>query len=316
MNKKILIGSNGGLTGIYLAKQFSKMKKYTLLGVDSSKTTAGKLFVDNQYYISNSNAPNFLDELIDLINKEKIDYYIPTHSLEIRKISEFADKLKKRTNTRFLVSPIETFYALENKEQAYYSLSNAQIPTPKLITNEKTTYPIIMKSKFGSGGSSVLKIDNQDIHHAFRKSNNDICFFEYVSGPEYTVDCCFDSTGTLLAHNVRKRIKTTGGAVVITQNATEVNILPWLKKMAAQWTFCGCVNFQFIVQNEQPYFTDINLRYPSGGLPLTVHSGINVPEIMIRLLDGETINQDEYIINPQVQTMYRYYEEVFSYDIN
>lgn len=317
MNKKILIGSNGGLTGIYLAKQFAKMGRYMVYGADSAEMTAGKLFVDKQCYVPSAGDPDFLDTLIDLLNCEKIDYYLPTHSNEMRKISEYADELRKCTNARFLVSPIATFYALESKEQAYYSLSAAKIPTPKMIIGEKgATYPLIMKNKFGSGSSSVLKIDNADIHSAFRNSNSDVCFFEYITGCEYTTDCCFDSKGVLLAYNVRERIKTTGGAVVITQNTMEINILPWLKIMEKQWRFCGCVNFQFIVQNDQPYFTDINLRYPSGGLPLTVRSGVNIPEMIIRLLNGETIAWGEYTVNQKVRAMYRYYEEVFDYDVD
>ena len=88
-----------------------------------------------------------------------------------------------------------------------------------------------------------------------------------------------------------------------------------VKKLESNWDFRGCVNFQFIVRENVPYFIDINLRYPSGGLPITVHSGIDVPHIIIRLADGDAINEKEYSINSNVRVMYRYYEEVYGYDI-
>jgi hypothetical protein len=45
-----------------------------------------------------------------------------------------------------------------------------------------------------------------------------------------------------------------------------------------------------------------------------VESGINVPEMMIRILNGETIAWGEYTADPKVKIMYRYFEEAFAYD--
>ena len=312
--KRILLGSNGGLTGIYLAKQFRKMGGFRLYGTDSAELTTGRFFVDEQFNIPNASHPDFIDELVELLEDKHIDYYIPTHSKEMRRVSECADQLRSRSTARFLVSPIDTFHALESKEQSFYSLRDAGIPAPAIITAEPQSYPIIMKGKFGSGSSSVLKLGSAELYRAFKAAKDDVCFFECIEGKEYTTDCVFDTEGHLLAYNMRERVKTIGGAVVISQNSAEFDILPWLRMLESHWTFCGCVNFQFIVRDGVPYFIDINLRFPSGGLPLTVESGINVPEMIIRLMDGEKLAWGDYTADPSVKVMYRYYEEIFSHD--
>lgn len=313
--KKILIGSCGGLTGIYLSKYFATSGNYILYGFDSTELSAGRLFSEKCFQLPPSNDIRFLDELIQLINSEDISYYLPTHSKEIRIISKFEKTLRNRTDVKFLVSPYETFLALESKEQAYYSLSEAQIPTPRLITGIPSSFPVIMKGHFGSGGSSVQHINNSKVFEAYRDTTNDVSFFEQIKGKEYTVDCIFDNCGVLLGFNMRERIKSIGGAVVISKNAHDFDILPWLRQLEKHWQFRGCVNFQVIVQDNIPYFIDINLRYPSGGLPLTVKSGLNIPEMMIRIMEGNAITYGEYCVDPSVCTMYRYYEEIFVYDI-
>ena len=315
MKKEIvLIGSCGGLTGVYLAKCFAKMGGYAIYGADSSAVSVGAQFMDKHFYLPGAGASDFLDALVELIHREKIDYYFPTHSKEVRRIAELEAELRRRTNVKFLVPPIETFRLLESKEQAYHSLTAAGIPTPRLLTEEPETFPVIMKGNIGSGGSSVIRVDNTKVWRAYKETARDVSFFEFIQGREFTTDCMFGADGTLLACNLRERIKTIGGAAVICRNTTDFDVLPWIKKMEKLWKFRGCVNFQFIVRDGVPYFTDINLRYPSGGLPLTVESGIRVPEMMIRLLNGERIAWGEYTADPKVKMMYRYFEEIFDYD--
>ena len=312
--KKVLIGSCGGLTGIFLSRYFSKKDNYIIYGFDSSLLSAGEIFVDRFYTLPHSDSEDFVDALIHLINSEKIEYYFPTHSKEIRKISEFEDELRERTDVKFIVCSKKTFDMLENKKQAYYSLAKAGIPTPQLITDKPLSYPVIMKECLGSGSSGVQRINNEKVYFAYKDTANEACFFEHIKGSEYTADCVFDNNGKLLFYNLRERIKTIGGAVVITKNVQEVDIFPWLKRLESHFDFVGCVNFQFIVKDNVPYLIDVNLRYPSGGLPITVQTGIDVPDILLRLMEGENIAKDDYPINKKVRIMYRYYEEVYGYD--
>ncbi len=309
--KNILIGSNGGLTGVFLAKKFSEIGRYKLFGTDSAEFSIGKFFVNEQLIVPSSTDDRFTESILNVLNNKEIDYYFPTHSKEIRVISANAKVIENSTKTKFIVSPIETFDALDDKEKLYYSLTKAGIPTPRLIESDPDKYPLIMKKNIGSGGSGAQKITERILYDAYKKLNIGASFFEWIDGKEYTVDCVFDGDGKLLAHNCRERVKMMGGAAVISTNHNEIEILPWLMKMSVHWKFCGCVNFQFIWKNGTPYFTDINLRYPSGGLPLTVESGINVPEMLIKLLDGEKIEYGDYKVNDSVHTMYRYFDEKY-----
>ena len=308
---KVLIGSNGGLTGIYLAKQYRKMNGITVYGADSSTTSTGRFFVNKQFVLPPATHESFIDKLVTLLNKNCVDIYLPTHSKETKIISQNADIIRSKTSARFLITPAKTFAALENKKSANSNLKEAGIHVPQVIEDLDCEYPIIMKNNIGSGSTGTIKISNKAIHEAYKSSCKDVSFYRIIQGKEYTLDCMFDDKGELIGYNQRQRIKTIGGAVSITTNSGDFDISPWVNTLAKTWRFCGCVNFQYIVQDNMPYFIDINLRYPSGGLPLSVASGLDVPKLTLDVLLGRPYQKFVLPKEKRQLTMYRYFEEIF-----
>ena len=307
----MLIGSNGGLTGVYLAKNLREMECLTIYGADCSEVAVGKFFVDKQFILPNADCPEFIESLADLLQKERIDIYLPTNSKEIKAIARNEHILRQKTVSRFIVSPIETFEALDDKEKANRIMRQNGLPVPEMIDGLTDAYPIIMKRKIGSGGNGTILIENEKIHRAYLESKENVAFFRIVKGIEYTADCLFDEEGNLIGYNQRQRLKMIGGAVYVTRNDSEFQIEPWLKIMADNWLFRGCVNFQYIVDQGIPYFIDINLRYPSGGLPLTVKSGFDIPKYVVKMLSGEKVSPYVKRSGKERLTMYRYFEEIF-----
>lgn len=309
---RVLIGSCGGLTGVYLAKQFHRFSDVELFGFDSNVINCGKLFCKKVFDLPQVSDKLFMEKLINLLKSENIDLYIPTHSKEIIEISKNEEFIRKQVNTKFIVCPYDTYCALNSKKNANLNLSKIGIPVPKLYNrkNIKTCeFPIVAKKCTGSGGSSFSLIYNlKDVDKFF---DDDYVLLQYISGVEYTVDCLFSEQGQLLGYNQRIRNKCIGGAVSITTNDNSFDILSYLMKISKQWIFKGCINFQYILVNQTPYFIDCNLRYASGGLPLSVESGVDVPLALYKILKNEEIENNEFISDFKSRTMYRYFEEKF-----
>ena len=104
---------------------------------------------------------------------------------------------------------------------------------------------------------------------------------EYIEGREVTVDCFVSPECQLLSFNIRTREKTLGEMAVICRNYTEPRIEPIVRQITTRYRFAGCINMQFMLTDERVVVIDLNTRYPSWGLPLTVESGIKVPELML-----------------------------------
>lgn len=291
------------------------MKGLCVSGTDVNYDSVGSFFVDWVFEVPPSNSDQYVEALVDILNHEEIDYYIPTHSAEIRVVSENESTIRNAAPAAsFIVSPFETFLALDDKLLLTQNLSSKGIPTPRQLDVqelEDAALPIFVKRRYGSGAKGSMIIKDPSMMHCMLK-RTDVIGFEYIEGPELTIDCMFDDDGRLLSYNQRRRIKTLGGAAVVTANDFDFDLHPYLNAFEENWTFKGCVNFQCIIRKGIPFFTDINLRYPSGGLPLTVESGVDIPDMVIRVLSGEKIAVGEYASDRKVRTMYRYFDEKFS----
>lgn len=306
---RLLIGSCGGLTGIYLSKQFARFNDILVFGADCSKNNACRFFNERIFELPSASDSDFIDKLIDLLVSENIDFYLPTHSKEISRIAEYEKDIRKRVKTEFIVCPVSTFQALNNKKNAYRNLDIIGIAVPEVYDRKNVVkYPAFYKPNEGSGGSNCRKIICEDDYPKNSK-NGILC--EYIEGIEYTVDCLYDRNGVLLGYNQRRRIKSMGGAVIITSNDNSFNILPYIKKISDNWVFKGAVNFQYILRDRIPVFTDINLRYASGGLALSVVSGVDVPRALYKMFTNEPIESKEFSSDFKNRTMYRTFEEKF-----
>lgn len=310
MRKRVLVGSCGGLTGSYLVRQFQK-KGCFVVGADADTKNVTRHFANDFVLLPTAKSPDFIDRLVQILKTDQIDYYIPTHSQEIRMVSFHEAEIRSRWQGHFLVCPYTTFEQLDHKITANKKLREAGIPVPALIQDVgiDTSYPIFMKPNEGSGSRRAQSVESPILHQEYLRLYPDTGFYQLVKGPEYTVDCMFDSEGHLLAYNQRVRVKSMGGAVIVTQNNYDFNVLPYLKKLENAFIFKGCVNFQFILSDETPYFTDVNLRYASGGLPLTVASGVDIPQILLNIFEKKPL-EDIPSCGADRRMMYRYFEEL------
>lgn len=310
----VLIGSCGGLTGVYLAKRLRECRTLEVLGADCSLQNPAKFFIPTILKVPRASHSLFVDSLCETLLREGIDCYIPTHSVETRVVSMNESLIRERCpDVSFMVSPFQTYEALDDKIRMVQELSRHGIPAPRYIRPEDVVHeahPVFAKRVVGSGsnGARVLKDGKRAQEAAL---DPETALFEYIKGDEFTIDCMFDDEGHLISYNQRRRIKTLGGAVVITKNDFSVDCMPWLKKFEKAWVFKGCVNFQCIVKDGDPYFIDVNLRYPSGGLPLSVESGMDVPAMVMKILLHIPFDPQRYQSDRRDRTMYRVFEEMY-----
>ncbi len=314
MNKRILlIGSCGGLTGYYLAKLFKQSRPdLQLWGIDSGDPSATSFYLDHSSKCPKASNPvEYFDFLIRYINENEIDYYLPTHSVETLMVSKYEDRIRNNTRVKFIISPYETYRKFNSKIDSYYSFSELGLNVPKLYLSEQDIlFPAFAKPEIGSGSRNSFVLDGILDYKYFKKKYPALVVMEYLDGHEYTVDAVFDNKGKLISYNQRVRMKQMGGATIFTKNEFAlIDIYRDLIRLSQKHVFKGVVNLQFILKNEEAYYTDVNLRYASGGLPLSVVSGINLPELLIALLDGKTIDPELYQSDRKNRIMYRCFEE-------
>lgn len=316
----ILIGSCGGLTGMYLSKILRSLEvlngtKTKIFGFDVTSQIATRFFLDKLIILPPSNREkDFIEHLINTLNNYSIDIYIPVHSQECRVVSKYQNEILNQSKAKFMISPYDTFLMLDDKMEAYKALSKMGISTPKIYSSieQIDNFPVVVKPRLGSGSKGLTLCYNIDELNLKKEQNRDVIFVEYINGVEYTTDAFFDFNSNLVTYNQRIRIKTLGGAAVITKNDFKVDVKDYIEKIGSKYKIIGPSNFQFFLKdNGEIVFTDINLRFASGGLPLSVESGANIVELLILELKGKKYDPKKYQSDKKPRVMYRYFEERF-----
>lgn len=306
----VLLTSVGGSTGVFLSKSLRKYRNLRLIGVDMSELVASKIWLDSFYTVPGVNDVKYFEKLNKIIELEKVDVIIPITSYDMNVFCEEEEKIG-RYKDKLLIMDNKTHKLLHNKETCYQYLNKIGIAVPIIVETPKV-YPVVLKAKEDTGSKKTFIIKNKDEFEYYSRKVENAIVVEYLEGTEYTVDCLFDREGECIGYNIRERKKMNGGGAVISINREIDGVKKIIEKLESTGRIKGPVNFQFKIDNEKNLkIFDFNTRLASGGLPVTVASGFDIPYLLVRLILGEKITKwrrDEKNIG---LTMIRYFEEVY-----
>jgi carbamoyl-phosphate synthase large subunit len=312
----ILITSAGGISGTFLIRHLSRQQidnyRYHIVAVDSNEYSIAKHVSPIFYHVPRSDDPCYEQAICDIITKEHIDIIFPVTSYDTPYFAKQRSKLNDM-GVQLLVCNYNFHMLLHNKKCMYALMSRLGIPVPQVYENRNhIRYPSIIKACESSGSAGVHKLENELDLQYWTSKLKEYVITDYVQGKEFTVDCLFDQAGKLVLSNTRERKKVHGGGVVVTKNVNEPEAVKnILKALEAHLFIVGPVNFQYIEDAQGHIFvTDFNTRFASGGLPLTIASGFDIPNIMIQLMLGQIVPKVSKIEKAGL-VMYRYYDELF-----
>jgi len=284
--KRVVIFPGGTEIGLEIWKALKDNKDILLYSAGSNVSNHAPYVFRHHFIIPDVHNNQWLENLIKVINKQKIDYIFPAHDDVVVALAENADKL----NCKVISSPMDTCLTCRSKSKTYNKFKEL-LPVPKLFssTDDIKTFPIFVKPDKGQGAQGTYKVDNIDILEGLLKSKPDLILMEYLPGKEYTVDCFTDRKKGLLFCNARERIRVKAGISVNSKPANK-SIQSTLKKYAEiisdNLTFYGAWFFQVKYDKKGiPELLEISPRI-SGTMATYRVLGINFPLLSIYESDG------------------------------
>ena len=262
--KKILLSGLGGSLFPYLHEKLNS--KYELYYVDSDNQLS-KLYKNFNFFLAPPvNSKKYNEFIRNLIDKFKIDFYIPLIDEEIISAKQNIDNY----NGIIVISPSIEFSKLcLNKFDLMEELHRLGISSIKSNMgnnyewNEKNI--IFIKPNEGRGSRGIKKITNKEQLAAYylleEYKPEDILIQEYIEGQEYTIGATVNNLNQLLAISIKKVIRKRG----ITQIAV-VEFNPFLnecvKNVVNQMKPCGPINIQlFLTEDKKVKIFEINPRF-------------------------------------------------------
>ena len=308
----ILISAIGTGAGWNLATTIKDLfsKDIRLVGCDINPRhlVAASNFVDTYYQVTPINNPNHKDELRTILQKEKIDYFIPIIDDEIYQFP-CDDPWLTSHRIQALTAPTVSVQVLSNKKTLYQFLQMNGIEVPQVIDEKNVIDPnkqYFVKPINGHGSLGATTIEGRN---ALRKlGDSTLVIQELCAGPEITVDVFLSNES--ISSICRERIETKSGVctkakvwhdTALHQLATLITQLILMPPM-----FC----FQ-VMRNQKQKFcvTDINPRLGAGTSMGSV-CGWNGCAALLSTLSGIG-NPSQYLNFPKQPTyVTRVYQDI------
>jgi carbamoyl-phosphate synthase large subunit len=307
---RVLITGCGGDIGQSIGKILkSNSELFSLvIGADLHKDHAGKFIFDECHTVPRCHADNYQSEVLDLIDKKKIDIVIPISEPELRYIE------KNRYQDDFFGRPVimanqKALYVGFDKKMTSDFLAHNELPFPEtfFISDYNTDkYPVLIKSRDGSGSKSIHIVNNEDELTFYQKIYPDFIAQEFLidQGGEFTCGLFRSASGEI--RDVILKRKLMGGFSGFGSRVEHPKITELLHELAVLLDLRGSINVQLRLINDIPVIFEINPRFSSTVL---FRHMMGYEDVIWSIQDKLNLPIDSYQINYSVKNFYKGFSE-------
>ena len=243
---------------------------------------------DNYYIVPRMTDPDYLDVIMDICTKERINAVIPLQEDELMYMAQrkqiFAD------NEIWLVeSSYETIALCRDKylfSQAMAREGVSVIPTHLPEEAEQVldeSGKVMVKDRYGAGSVGNIIIESKQLLKAYLDAaHSELIVQPFLCGKEYGADVYVDKiskkmTSIFVKEKIRMRAGETEKSISVVNEA----IYKLIQQVTDTIDFSGPLDVDIIEQNGKLYVLEINPRF-GGGYPHAYECGVNFPRYILK----------------------------------
>lgn len=263
----VLVTGCGGDIGQSVGKILNESNYINnLYGCDISEKNAGKFIFSNFLIGLPYSNKQYIGNLEKFVEDKNIDMVIPIAEPELRFFS--------RENILNTIGKAEMMTASSKaleigfdklKTAEFLKKENLPFPITHLITDTDKVekFPVILKSRTGSGSANVYIVKDEQTFQVYKKNNPDFIVQEFLEGDNGEFTCgVFKSSKGIIRTIIFKRELTGGfsgyGEVIANKEIDRILIA-----IANKLDLVGSINVQLRITAKGPVVFEINPRFSS-----------------------------------------------------
>jgi carbamoyl-phosphate synthase large subunit len=260
-----------------------------LVGIDVDPLAPGMQVVDKGYIVPPVHASGYVPTLEAVCRAEEIDLVLPLIDPDIR-ILAYARPMLAAIGVTVGAVSVSAADITADKWRTYQffealDLSTPQSWLPEQILETDPQYPLFIKPRGGSAGKDSFRVENRRELEFFLGYVPNPIVQKCIEGPEITTDVLCDLDGALLGVVSRQRIEVRSGEVAKGVTVSCQPVIDACIRIARDLPAIGPITVQCLLQDDVPYFTEINARL-GGGIPLGIAAGFDVPLLLLSRCAG------------------------------
>jgi carbamoyl-phosphate synthase large subunit len=268
--KTILVTGASGILGYGILSSLRYGKNLKLIGTGKYSCSVGPAFCDFFEKVPKTSDPDYLEVLINIINKYAVNMIIPGTENDVIFINEHKKDLLE-TGVFILLNNSELIKLCANKWDFYKRLIETTagkyaIPTYTSKNFNTLPNPFLIKPIRGYGSKGIVKIHNSDLFDKYKNEIGSNYMIQPIIGTEdeeYSVSAFFDKNSNMLDYLTLKRQLSPEGFTLIAETVFDKKWETIIIELADIFKPVGPTNFQFRLTEKIVKLLEINPRISS-----------------------------------------------------
>lgn len=313
----ILITSAGTRNKVvqYFKKEFKEIGK--VIATDMSELAPAIYEADNYYLVPRIDDPNYIDKLLEICKKEKIDCLFALIDPELSLIAKNKEKFLEIGVTP-LISNYEAVELAFDKYEMYKYLVSNGYKTAKTYINKEEFYrdldnnvinfPVFVKPVKGSASINISMITTKEEIDLLFNLYDDLIIQEFLDGQEIGADVYIDPISKkVVSIFTKEKIKMRAGETDKARSFKDEKLFELITSLVEKIGYEYMIDMDIFRINDEYYISEINPRF-GGGYPHAYESGVNFPKLIVNSM--KNIENENQIGNYEEEIYMMKYNEI------
>lgn len=267
-----------------------------VIATDCSNLAPAVYEADAFYLVPRITASGYLDRVLDICKKEKIDGVFSLIDPELSLLAKEKEKFLQ-IGTTPIISPYELVETCFDKYEMFKLLQEMQIPTGMCYVDKeafyedkaagKIGYPVFVKPVRGSASLNINKVTSDEELEVLFASYDNLMIQEFMNGQEYGADVYIDMlSGKCTSIFIKRKIKMRAGETDKSVSVKITALFELIQKFVEKCGFCGMIDIDIFEIDGTFYLSEVNPRF-GGGYPHAYACGVDMPMQVISNLSGK-----------------------------
>ena len=270
--------------------------KGKVIATDCSDLAPAIYEADESIIVPRIDAEGYLDVILNICREKKIDGVFSLIDPELSMLAAQKEAFLA-VGTTPIISSAEAVETCFDKFKMYQLLIENGYKTAKSYVDKevfyadveagRVTYPVFVKPVKGSASINISKVFSHKEIDVLFELYDDLMIQQYMDGTEYGADVYIDMiSGKVVSIFTKEKIKMRAGETDKSVSVKDEALFQLIERFAEQVGFRGIIDMDIFKIDGEYYISEVNPRF-GGGYPHAYACGVNVPEQIIRNLEGK-----------------------------
>lgn len=313
----ILITSVGTRNKIvqYFKKEFKSIGKVVV--TDMSELAPAIYEADKFYIVPRIDDDKYIDKLLKICEKEKIDCLFSLIDPELSLISKNKDKFLNIGVTPLISDYEQVELAFDKYKMYEYLAENGYKAAKSYIDKEKfykdleegkIDFPVFIKPVKGSASINISKVNSKEEVELLFKLYDNLIIQEFLDGQEIGADVYIDPIlKKVVSIFTKEKIKMRAGETDKARSFKDKKLFDLICDLVEKIGYKYMIDMDIFKINGEYYISEINPRF-GGGYPHAYESGTNFPKLIVNSMND--IENKEQIGNYEEDIYMMKYNEI------